>query len=175
MNLTEIENLTRGYARARNDLHMLVQSLNDEMEILKRKALPLIKAHVGRAAERHGQLQNALTLSPHLFEKPRTVVFHEIKVGFRKGSGGIDWDDDEKVAALIEKHFPKAQAELLIKVVKKPIAKALEDLDVGDLKAIGCRVEKTGDVPVIKPVDTAVDKIVNALLKDALAETQDAG
>ena len=89
-------------------------------------------------------------------------------MGFRKGTGGIDWSDDDQTVKLIEKHFPKTQAELLIKTTKKPIKKALADLDVADLKRIGCTVESTGDVVFIKPADSTVDKHVNALLKEAM-------
>jgi hypothetical protein len=76
------------------------------------------------------------------------------------------------VVTLIEKSFPKAQADLLIKTTKKPIKKALEDLDVGALKRIGCRVVETGDEIVIKPADSEVDKIVTALLADAIDEQE---
>jgi hypothetical protein len=58
------------------------------------------------------------------------------------------------------------QDDLLIKITKKPIAKALADLDVSDLKRIGCRVEATGDIVVIASTDSEVDKLVKALLAD---------
>ena len=43
---------------------------------------------------------------------------------------------------------------------------------IADLKRIGCTIEETGDVVVIKPTDSDVDKIVSALLADATAETE---
>lgn len=165
--LARIETLTINYSIARATLAEAVTELNDEIEQLKRKRLSRIKTLLGMAADHHAKLSAAVQTSAHLFDKPKTQTFAGIKVGFRKGTGGIDWDDADKVVALIEKHFPKAQAELLIKTTKKPIAKALADLDVADLKRIGCRVEATGDVVFIKPTDSAVDKIVNALLKEA--------
>lgn len=162
-----IETLTTKYAKARQALGDAVQELNNKIEALKRQHLSHLKSLVADAADAHATLSHAVQSSPGLFEKPKTQTFAGIKVGFRKGTGGIDWDDDDKVVALIEKHFPKSQAELLIKTTKKPIAKALADLDVADLKRIGCRVEATGEVVFIKPTDSAVDKIVNALLKEA--------
>lgn len=165
--LGSIEALTNKYAKARQALADAVTELNQKIEALKRQHLSHLKSLVADAADAHATLSHAVQSSPSLFEKPKTQTFAGIKVGFRKGTGGIDWDDDAKVVALIEKHFPKAQAELLIKTTKKPIAKALADLDVADLKRIGCRVESTGEVVFIKPTDSAVDKIVNALLKEA--------
>lgn len=165
--LAEIEKLTIAFADARALLASEVTNLEQELEALKRKRMPAIKALVARAADKSAALTQAVSAAPQLFEKPKTQTFAGIKVGFRKGTGGIDWADDARVCALIEKHFPKAQAELLIKTTKKPIAKALADLDVADLKRIGCTVEATGEIVVIKPTDSSVDKIVNALLKDA--------
>jgi hypothetical protein len=168
VSLAQIETLTAAFAGDRKDLAAEVAQLNAEIEALKRKRMPRLKQLVARAADKYAALEAALAASPQLFEKPKTQTFAGIKVGFRKGTGGIDWDDDAKVCALIEKHFPKAAAELLIKTTKKPIAKALADLDVADLKKLGCRVEATGEVVFIKPTDSAVDKIVSALLKEAM-------
>lgn len=165
--LGTIETLTTEYAKARKALGEEVAALNADIEALKRKRMGTIKTLLARAADFHATLSQAVQASPDLFEKPKTQTFAGIKVGFRKGSGGIDWADDAKVCELIEKHFSKPQAELLIKTTKKPIAKALADLDVADLKKIGCTVEATGEVVFIKPTDSAVDKIVTALLKEA--------
>lgn len=172
--LLTLDPLAKAYATKREDLASMVTLLNAQIEALKNAALPDIKKAVAKAAEKESDLTNAIDGARHLFIKPRTVVMHGIKFGLRKGSGGIDWEDDAKVVSLIEKLFPKAQAELLIKTTKKPIAKALADLDVSDLKRIGCTIESTGDVIVINPVDSAVDKIVTALLKGAAEETQPA-
>ena len=169
--LITLDSLTKKFADARTDLSAAVSTLESQIEALKRAALPQIKRAVARAAEHQNNLGQAIDSARHLFDKPRTVVMHGIKIGLRKGAGGIDWEDDDKVVALIEKHFSKAQADLLVKTTKKPIAKALQDLDVAELKKLGCTVESTGDEVVIHPTDTAVDKLVNALLKDALDES----
>lgn len=165
--LGTIEKATTIYASSRQNLHEEVAALNAEIAAIKQKHMPRIKRLLADAADDYARLSAQLNAAPHLFDKPKTQTFSGIKVGFRKGAGGIDWDDDAVVCARIRKHFPRAQAELLIKTIEKPIAKALADLDVADLKKIGCTVEATGDVVVIKPTDSEVDKIVNALLKEA--------
>jgi len=169
--LLTLDQLAKAYAEKRDDLSSIVTLLNAQIEAIKNAALPDIKKAVAKAAEKQSALSNAIDGARHLFISPRTVVMHGIKLGLRKGSGGIDWEDDAKVCALIEKLLPQSQADLLIKTTKKPIAKAIEDLDVSTLKKIGCTVEDTTDVIVIKPVDTAVDKIVTALLTEATSET----
>lgn len=168
--LAEIERATRRYADERAKLVDIVAALNEKVDALRREALPMIKKAVAATAEKHSSLKGLVEQAPDLFVKPRSVVFHGIKVGMQKGKGGIDWDEDDKVVALIEKHFSRSQAELLIKTTKKPIAKALEGLDVADLKRIGCRVLDTGDQVLIKATDDEVDKIVAALLKEEVAE-----
>jgi hypothetical protein len=170
--LADIEALARKFSEARNVLGDELKTLNAKIEALKREHMPALKKLVGLAAERQAKLSAAIDSNHDLFVKPRTVIFHGIKCGLRKGSGGIDWDDDDRVVALIRKQFPKAQADLLIQTKERPITKALADLDVAELRAIGCRVEDTGDVIVIKATDSAVDKLVNALLKGAIDEAQ---
>lgn len=169
--ITTIEQSCKAYADKRDTLSSIVTLLNAQLEALKRAALPDIKRAVARAAEKQSKLSAQVDAARHLFVKPRTIICHGIKVGLRKGSGGINWEDDDTVVARIEKLFPGAQADLLIKTTKKPIASALEDLDIADLKKLGCTIESTSDEIVIKAVDSHVDKLVTALLKDAIEET----
>ncbi len=164
--LAEIEIATREFSDAHEDLSSIVSGLNEDIERLKRSRIAVIKRHVARATEKHAALAAMIEGNKALFDKPRTIVVHGIKIGLRKGTGGIDWDDDEKVASLIKKHLPE-QYEVLVKTTHKPQAKAMKQLEVGELKKIGCRVEETGDVVVIKPADSEVEKIVAALLKNA--------
>jgi hypothetical protein len=166
--IQDIELLAKQFAGENETLTSVVQDMEFELDKVKRRFLPILRRHVVGAAAAKLALHTAVASAPELFERPKTVIFHGVKVGYRKGSGGIDWEDDAAVVARIEKLFPKAQAELLIKTTKKPIAKALEDLDVKDLKALGCRVGDTGEVVVIKLVDSEIEKAVAALLKDAV-------
>jgi predicted ATPase len=167
MTLKEIEQLARALAEARDELSALVAALQLKQQELLNARLPDIKRAVRTAAGRHAPLWAAIDGARGLFATPRTQIFHGLKVGLRKGTGGLDWTDDAALAERIEKRFPRAQAELLIKTTKKPIAKALEDLDLADLKALGVQILGTQDQVVIRPVDDAVDKAVAALLKDA--------
>ncbi len=164
--MATIEKLCLEYAASRHLLADRMQELQDELEAAKRARLRGIKSAVGKAAELKAQLIAAIESAPALFERPKTQVFHTIKVGFRKGTGKMDWDDDEAVVARIEKMFPELAEQLLV-IKKKPSKEGLETLDVHDLKKLGVTVDSAGDVTVCKPVDGAVDKLVNALLKDA--------
>jgi tetratricopeptide (TPR) repeat protein len=172
MNLADIEKQTKDYADARAVLAEAVRDLNDELELAKRQALAGIKRALHKAAKAEAELKAALEAEPELFEKPKTQIFHGVKVGYRKSSGKIEWEDDDQVVKLIKKYHEEL-ADVLIKTTEKPIKKALQELDAAALKKLGVTVEDTGDVVVIKPVDSEVDKLVAALLKDAVDEAQE--
>lgn len=171
MTLPEIDTLTRAFADAHGELADLVSQLNDEIERAKRKRLPELKRLVARAAERHDALKTGLESSADLFIKPRTYILHGIKVGFAKGKGGITFSDADRVVELIHKHYDAARATLFLRSYEKPDKDALEKLTAAELKKIGCEIADAGDKVVIKPTDSEVDKIVSALLKDAVEET----
>ena len=172
--LAEIEKATKDYADAREKLSKTVRTLEDRMARLKRRYLSGIKAQVGVMAAKKLDLKNAIEDSAALFVKPRTIIFHGIKVGFQKGSGKIEYDKSEiaRIVRLIEKHFPE-QAEVLIQTKKTPIKKALGNLSGTDLKKLGIEIDDTSDAVVIKPTDSDIEKIVDRFLKEKDDEAQE--
>jgi phage host-nuclease inhibitor protein Gam len=166
---TELEPAAKRFADANTELTELVGELNGKIENLKRAYLPGIKKTVSKAAERHSELKALIEANPSLFDKPRTVVLHGIKLGLQKGKGGIEFDDVEATISRIQTMFG-VEAEPYLDWKPTVNKKALADLPVVALKKLGCTVRDTGDEVVIKPVDGDVDKIVRALLKDATEE-----
>jgi hypothetical protein len=165
--MERIEALTQVYASERDTLAGFVQELQDEIDRITRRATPQLKARVRRVAEAHDRLQAEIRDNPELWSgKRRTVVVAGVKVGMAKGKGRLTFDDPDQVVKLIRRHFPE-QAEALIRTKEEPIRKALGNLTVSELKRIGCDIEDTDDQVVVKPTDGAVDKLVDALLRDA--------
>ena len=165
LNLTGIEAQAKTLADARTVLSERVSGLQEELEATKRRRLPGIKSAVASAIEAKSTLEAAIARAPGLFEDPRTIVVHGIRVGFMKGKGKIEWADEKSVIARIKQHFPD-QAKVLIKIVEKVQKKALAGLSTADLKRLGCTVGEVGDVVYIKPVDDEVDKLVAKLLDE---------
>jgi len=163
--LAEIEKLTREYAMARSQLRERVWELEDKINELKKKAIPVIRRAAEVAAQRQAVLKSAIEESPELFQRPKTMILHGIKIGYQKKKGKIEWEDDAVVVKLIKKHFPE-RWETYVKVTEKPLKSALENLSVSELKKIGVKVEETGDVVVIKSTDSEIDRLVDALLKE---------
>jgi DNA-binding transcriptional MocR family regulator len=171
--LTEIDGLARDFAVSRKTLQDRMQELEDELSQVKKRHLGGIRKAVTIAATYQSRLRAAIEDSPELFVKPRSLVLYGIKVGFQKGKGELKWEDTEQVVKLIHKHFPE-QAETLIKLTETPVKTALAQLSVQDLKRIGVAVTETGDQILLKPTDSDVDKLVDALLRDELQEARDA-
>lgn len=164
--LTDIEPSAKAYAEARAKVAEIVTQLNDGIEALKRSHMPALKRAITRAAEKHDQLKQIIEANPALFVKPRTVIYHGVKLGLKKGTGGITFDDADQVVRLIKKHFPE-QADVLVITTEKPSKDALAQLTVAELKKVGCNSVEAGDQVVIKPTDSEVDKLVDTLLKGA--------
>jgi hypothetical protein len=170
MTLLEIDSLTNAYASARAALSELVSDLNAELQAAKRRRLARLKALVGLAAERQNTLTAALEESKHLFERPRTLVLHGIKVGWQKAKGGLEISDPERTVELIQRHYSEAEADGLLHIIRRPDKDALAKLPANELKKLAVEVLADGDQIVIRPTDSEVDKIVTALLKDATAD-----
>ncbi len=166
MSLAEIEKKSTLYSSERLVLGARVAALQDAIEKLKREHMPKIKHSVGKCAERHADLKALIEDNPDLFVKPKTHVFAGIKVGYKKGTPTLEWEDDAQVVKLIKKHLPD-QADLLIKTKETPAKEALENLGASDLKKLGLTKPESQDQVVIKPTDSAVDKIVKAMLAEA--------
>lgn len=167
--LAEIDGKTRRYAEARRALSDAVHVLDAEVQALKRRRLPHIRRKALRAAEARAELKAALADSPELFQKPRTLTLHGVKVGYAKAKGKIVVEDAARVVALVRKHFPE-RFDDLVKIEEKPVKAALNQLSTAELRKIGCTVTEAGDEVVIKPVDGDVDRLVDALLKEADGE-----
>ncbi len=169
--MNEIDKLAAEFAATRENLSGLVSELEMNLEKVRSGYMVGIRRHIKKAAEQQARIRAAVEESRKLFGRPKTIVLHGIKVGFAKGKGKIEWEDDDLVVRLIERHFPD-QAEVLIKTTKKPRKDGLNGLTVQELKKIGVTAQETGELVVVRAVDTDVDKIVKALLKEKDEETE---
>lgn len=169
--LDPIDKAAKALRAARDTLADRAGTLHEELEAAKRKAMRGLRSSVAQVAQLQAELLAAIDDAPQLFGKPKSMVLHGLQLGYRKGKGAIDWDDDAQVVKLIRKHLPD-QFDVLVKTTEKPIKAAVGNLPVPDLKKIGVTVEGTGDVSFAKDTTSAVDKLVAALLKGAEEEAE---
>ena len=171
--IKELEKLCATYAYTVGDLDAGVQALQAAMRTLKQKHLPALKRSAESAAKARTALKDALGESRELFAgKRRSVVLHGVKVGFKKDKGKVEMSDEAAVIARIRKLLPANQAELLIRVEESVHKPAVYDLSVEDLKRLGIEIKDTGDQPVMKLVNSDVEKLVDALLNGGEAEVK---
>ena len=164
--LTQIERKTKEFADKREALKVRIAEYELGIQAVKRKYLAGIKAAANRCIEKQAELRDMVEDSPELFVKPKTVTIHNIRLGFKKEKGKLEWDDDDKVIKLIKKNYP-ADWEIYIQVKEKPLATALGQLPAAEIKKLGITVAEDSDVVYIKSMDTEIDKLVNALLKES--------
>jgi hypothetical protein len=171
--MTTIEKLTRVYAEAAGALRESVGELEAELEAIKKGRMRAIRALVAKTADAQAHLHAAISAVPEAFERPKTQTFSGIRVGYQKGKGGLDWEDDDALVAKIERIYGDQAADYLL-IKKKPSADALERLDAAELKRLGVVVVDTGEQVVIRHVDGAVEKLVKALLAAKVKEATEA-
>lgn len=171
--LADIEGRTKNYRSARDLLADRVRQLQEQIEQARRTAEPLIRSALQTAKAAEAELQAAIAASPGLFKRPKSVVFHGVKVGFEKSKGKVVIADQDKTIDLIRRHLDEEQALLLIKTTEKVVKSAALNLPASDLKRVGIQVTDTGEIVLIRPVDSELDKALNALLKAETVEADD--
>ena len=164
MSLLKIESQTRDYSDAYNALIDLTGKLDGEIEKVRDKYRPLIKKFVSIFKSASKKLRNTIEDNPDLFVKPKTQIYHNIKVGYVKGKGRKEFDA-EKTIALIKKHFPD-ESNLMIIIEEKVNSRALDTLAAADLKKIGVNITEAGDEVVIRPVDSETKKMVDRIIEE---------
>lgn len=158
------------YSQARSIVSERVAALEAEILDAQRRKLPGIKSAVADAADAKARLEAAIEQGREIFKTPRTITAHGIKFGLQKGKGKITWlGKPAAVVKLIKKHLAE-KAALLIKTTESLKKSALNSLSVEELKKIGCTVGATGDHVYVAAEDTAVDKLVERILKEGQGE-----
>jgi len=171
--LQPLEVRARLLTEARTALAAEVTELQDQIERLRRQHMPRIRELVARAANHTNTLQAMVAERRECFVKPKTVVLHGIKCGFEKQKGALHIQDADRTCELVLKHMPERYEELVI-ISPKPRKSALALLPSTDLRRLGITIVDATDQVVVRPVDTEVDKIVNALLASAVETATEA-
>lgn len=168
--LKDIERRAKFFAIAREDLSALITALNDGIQALQREAMPEIKRAIARASEHQVKLDALLQQCPNLFIKPRTTIFHGIKLGYQKTKDSLEYDAEMVIEQVKEKLPEKASG--LIRIKEELVPEALKLLTADERKAVGITDVEGKDKVVISPTDSAIDKAVTALLKAAVGENE---
>lgn len=173
MDIETIEQKAKAYADARTLLQQSVDRLEERTASIRNRWLPQIRERASDAAEAKAALQAAVEESPELFKKPKSRLLHGIKLGFAKAKGKLLIANEEAVVKLIRRHFPD-RFDTLVKVTEKPLKDPLARLTGDELKKLGVTLTNDTDEAFVKPADSAIDKLVDALLADDAEAGEDA-
>lgn len=170
--LEDLQQRAASLSALRDDLRDLLATMQAGIDTIKHGSLPAIRQLARRIAKQHAALAELIASNPELFAKPRSYVVDGLKFGLQKQKGRMSWDDDDKLCARIDKLAEEGvltaeQAELCVNVTYKPVAAALEQLDAKVLKRLGVTVTADTDAPLIKSVDSEIEKAVNAVIREA--------
>lgn len=160
---SEIEALCLTYDRACSELELQIANLQEDLDRARTKHLRGLKRTAALVAEHEAKLQAAIDAAPNLFRKPRTQVFHGVKVGFTASPGRIEFEDSASVIALIRK-LRKEDAEVLIRSKEEPNKDALRQLEKAELSRLGCRIVDEGDQVIVKRTAGDVEKLIGKLI-----------
>ena len=173
--MTTLEDLQKRAAAlsgVRDQMRNLLATMQAGIDTVKNDSLPAIRALARRIAKQHNELAALIEANPALFVKPRSHVVDGLKFGIQKQKGKLTWEDDKKVCDRLDKlaeagEITVEQAELCMSCTWKPVVAGLEKLDAKVLKKLGVTVGSDTDAPLIKSVDSEVEKAVNAVIRDA--------
>jgi hypothetical protein len=161
--MNDIETLAKQLADARAELADRLQRIKDEQESVKRRYLQGAKNSVERVRAAHLALSEAVEAAPQLFVKPKTRVFHGLRVGWMKQRGKLLWDKAENVIAALRKLLG-AEAEQYIDTKETPSKERLENLPAAQLRRIGVTVTDDTDAVVVKATGGDIEKLIDALI-----------
>ena len=167
MTMNEIERLTAEYARRRDDLRETVDAAQKEMDRVKRSHRAALRRRAGAAADVRAVLLAAIEAGKELFAKPRTRLLSGIRVGWFKRPDRIEVEDESAAIAAIRRKLSAEQADQLIQARERLNRRALRELSARDLMRIGVEAVMDVEEPIAKPADSAIDKLVDALLEGA--------
>jgi hypothetical protein len=161
--VSQIEALCLSYDRTCAELEFQIANLQEDLDRARTKHLRGLKRTAALVAEQEANLTAAIEAAPELFKKPRTHVFHGVKVGLTGSPGRVEFDDADSVIAQIRK-LREEDADVLIRTKEEPNKDALRQLEVPDLRKLGCRIVGEGDQVVVKRTAGDVEKLIAKLI-----------
>ena len=162
--MAEIEQRAKVYADLRLRLDRCVAAIREGMRKVQDKHIDDLRAVHAEIGAAHDALQELVKAHPELFQRPKSVAFHGVTVGYRKEKGRLEVEDEARVIQRIERHMPEQLDRLAPAGGRKLSKTALAELPAADLKRLGVTVTADDDVPFVKGPQDALDKAVEQML-----------
>jgi len=166
--IDRLDHKNQRYSLCRDSLLQEYREMAAQLEAVKALFLPALKALAAKAGEARAELEKEIAAHPELFVKPRTMQLHGIKFGYQAVAETVA--PGPNTIALIEKHLPEEQVELMIEVKKSVVKSTLKDLSPGDRQRLGCVLTPRTDRILIKPTGDALEAVIDKILDEAASD-----
>lgn len=175
MTLADIEALTKEFAAARTEMMTVGEQLNIELQAVRDKHADWLRALARVATNKADRLYAAIDANRALFETKgaKSKVFDGIKVGLQKGKASVKAASGGKIdakALYAACGVLPGKPDDYVAVSYKAVAAAIGRLDDDQLASVGLKRSVGKDTPLINPVDGEAAKVVDALIKEFIAE-----
>lgn len=157
--------LAEEYASAVLARQQLVTDTRARLAAIAAEMAPALRAALAAERDARDTLAGAVEGAPDLFARPRTRTTHGIRYGWQTGKARIEIPDEAETIKRIER-LPQGQGELLLQRKVSVYKPACLDLTAADLRRLGIRQIEGEDSVVVRVMDDATDRLVDALLAD---------
>ena len=166
----EIVGLGQEYSVSRRNLAALVLEIREEQRAVlwaRWDDLQRLRTETQTACD---MLRDAVERNPDLFERPRTWAVDDVRIGYRKKPGKLEWANDAAVVGKIMQRHPDREDLLRTKVT--PNRSALKNLSGRELAALGVTVTDDQDVLVVETAKDDLEKLLQVLLDEGAQEAE---
>jgi len=171
--LADIEARCAAYDKVCIQMEDIIDDLEQSLQAVKASYLRRLKNQAATVAAHEAELRAALERAPQLFQSPRTMVIHGVKVGFIASKGKLTWDiDDSQLIVRIKNEFGTRAAFNYLHVKETPDKEALRAIPE-KWKDLGCYLDGIGDAIVLSRVDGEVSVLMDRLVKKMVAAMTD--
>jgi len=153
--------------RKHNDeLAALANELGERITAAKRELMPKIRRALDKLNVSSAELLAEVMASRHLFQEPKTQVFHGVKLGWPKARGGLEIPDAARTIERAEKLLTASQFKMVVKTTHELRKKPLGTLDVDTLKKLGVNIRNAGEYALVSISDGEVAEMVRGMLRE---------
>ena len=178
--LSTIQAATETFSKLRREALDYAASVEAEAQAVRDNHEVALIKKVKKFVAANEALHALLAASEHLFEKPKSLVFDGIKVGFQVGKPTVEIADKTELVRVlqnlveIEKDAEDVAAyEACLRTIVTPHEPSLLKLPPHHLIQLPLTIKPATNDVLIKPVDSDSTKAVDALIKAIQADIAD--
>lgn len=174
LTLADIEQMTQDFADARNEMLAVGDAFNVDLEAVRQAHLSTLTAAARDATAKMNALYDAINANAHLFaaKGAKRKVFAGITVGLQAGKAKVVSAEEAPTFYGTVSETDQGLADQLVKVEYSFRQAALNALDDAKLPALNLTRVPGKDTPLVKPLDEEAAKVVDALIKQFVADDE---